>query len=345
MTTKSGGGEYLVSDPRLTVAEAAERAKPATHLKAEVCEPFGLGEVHAEHDIAVIKRKPGERGILSRAASDDAPTAAELDAFMAAATGTGKKTVANVTLYDPESPARGATLPTEGDTAEVWYRFANHCATACGLTIERQWVNFAVYGNPWTVLLNDAESGEDHMRRGMRFRLALSQALGAHGPQSVYVSYVATVQPIRINETSAPQQPTEAERLALNNAAAEREGEALRAEIARPPRLGFRSVAMAQYIKAIEQSERNGGAPIAEPGPTEAERVAAELARQPRGLSVEQWQAYLCSFEGTGPMPYRFTAADYATVRARVEAGELTVPERIMRHAPAPVVKRNWWER
>ena len=84
---------------------------------------------------------------------------------------------------------------------------------------------------------------------------------------------------------------------------------------------------------------------IAEPGPTEAERVAAELARQPRGLSVEQWQAYLCSFEGTGPMPYRFTAADYATVRARVEAGELTVPERIMRHAPAPVVKRNWWER
>lgn len=81
------------------------------------------------------------------------------------------------------------------------------------------------------------------------------------------------------------------------------------------------------------------------PQPTEADLLARELAQPPRGLTVEQWGAYLCSFEGVGPMPYRYTAKDYATVRARVESGELVVPERILRHAAAPPAKKNWWER
>lgn len=296
MKYHNGNSEYLVSDPRLTVSEAAAKQKPKTlDLVASITEPFGLGEVFAQNDIAILKSKlSGEcRGILSRAASDDTPTPAELDAFMTAATFNGlpvparrvsaRQDVANVTIYDPESPARGARVPTGGDRVEVWYQFAAHCATACGLTIERQWMNFAVYGSPWTVLLNDAESSEDHMRRALRFRVALQQVLGPHGPQSVHVSYVAgEATPLRPVESS----PTPAER----------EREALRAELAKPP----------------------------------------------RGVSVEQWHAVVAS-KSEGPQGQKYaplTPYELRDLRFKVERCGL--PERIMKHAPA--AKKNWWE-
>lgn len=101
MKNQNGKNEYLVSDPRLTVEESAacrkivaaaqesldewkadaQKQKPVRHLVASITEPFGLGKVFAEEDVAVIrpKRSGDGRVILSRVTGGDSPTAAELN--------------------------------------------------------------------------------------------------------------------------------------------------------------------------------------------------------------------------------------------------------------------------
>lgn len=264
-----GNSEYLVSDPRLTVSEAA--------AARQACNP----------QVA----NGAERGILSQPAGGEGnPTAAELDAFMGTCPGSGFKSVVNVTLRDPTDPTAGLRVPTEGDSVDVWYQFAAHTASRLGLTIERQWMNHSVIGNPWTIPLNDSVCDEYRMRDVMRFRLAVQQVLGAHGqvpvgPLSVHVAYV-----LGESRAKAPSEPT-------------------------PPQ------------------------------PTESELLAAELAKPPRGVSVEQWRMYIAHLsEDAYGRPVATTSASVANARYEVECGNWEIPARIMFQKPEPKAK-NWWEK